>query len=117
MPPGQLDQISEAIGEIRGTVAGIERYMHEREHGLNNLSQKLDAHGNRITREIGAVEERMRVRFEQVEIRIALLETAKAKQDGAKGTLLWLVQNPLIGWIFIAIGMFWAWLSSHGKAP
>jgi len=56
LPPrsGQLDQISEAIGEIRGTVAGIERYIHEERHGVRNLSQKVDGLSAQLSRDLAA---------------------------------------------------------------
>jgi hypothetical protein len=56
---GQLDQISEAIGEIRGTVGGIERYIHDKRHDDANIAQKIEALGIRITRDIAAVEGRI----------------------------------------------------------
>jgi peptidoglycan hydrolase CwlO-like protein len=87
---GQLDEISEAIGRLSGQVESLDRYTHEREHGINNLSQKLDALGTKITRDIAAVEERIRVRFEQVESRIASLESIRQQQAGAKNLAAWI---------------------------
>jgi hypothetical protein len=108
-PSGQLDQISEAIGELKGSVKSIEAYVHEGRHGVNNLSQKLDALGTRITRDIAAVEERMKIRFEAVEMRVLALETAKFRQDGAKGLVVWFLQSPLVGWIAATALFFAAW--------
>lgn len=107
--PGQLDQISEAIGELKGSVKSIESYVHEGRHGVNNLSQKFDALGTKITRDIAAVEERIRVRFEAVEQRLSALEDAKQRAEGAKGALLWILQSPLVGWIAAAMMFFTAW--------
>jgi peptidoglycan hydrolase CwlO-like protein len=84
---GQLDEISEAIGRLSGQVDSLDRYTHEREHGINNLSQKLDALGTKITRDIAAVEERIRVRFEQVEARIRVAEKSVPAGRRARRTL------------------------------
>jgi predicted RNase H-like nuclease (RuvC/YqgF family) len=109
---GQLDEISEAIGRLSGQVDSLDRYTHEREHGINNLSQKLDALGTKITRDIAAVEERIRVRFEQVEARLALLEKVSAQETGARNLATWFLQSPLIGWIAAAILFFIGWWKS-----
>jgi hypothetical protein len=93
---GQLDQISEAIGEIRGTVGGIERYIHDKRHDDANIAQKIEALGIRITRDIAAVEGRIEGQI-------------KAMDDGAKNLIGWFLQSPLIGWLTAAIVIFAAW--------
>ena len=100
---GQLDEISEAIGGLRASVDGIEKYMHDREHGLNNLSQKVDALGVRIGKDIAAVEARL-------EARIQALEVAHQQTAGAKNLVVWILQSPLIGWIAAAALFFAAWM-------
>lgn len=112
MPPrgtGQLDEISEAIGELKGSVKSIESYVHEGRHGVNNLSQEVKGLGTLITREIAAVEERMKVRFEQVEQRLVLLEAVKNQQIGAKNLTVAVLQSPLIGWLVAIAAVVAAW--------
>lgn len=112
MPPrnsGQLDQISQAIGQLEGRFDGIERYMHEREHGLNNIGQKLDALGVRLGKDIAAVEARIGVQIKAMEDRIGALEAVGQREAGAKNLAVWLLQSPLIGWIAAGIMLFIAW--------
>jgi hypothetical protein len=106
MPPrsGQLDQISEAIGELRGMVQSLDRYTHEREHGLNNLSQKVDALGSRIAKDMAGVEGRLEAKLDawkrEVDARLVKLETQAREETGAKNLARTLLQSPLLAWIF-----------------
>jgi predicted RNase H-like nuclease (RuvC/YqgF family) len=109
---GQLDEISEAIGRMSGKVESLDRYTHEREHGINNLSQKLDGVGAKISRE-SPLEERIRVdSSKKNEARVALLENLSQQQAGAKNLVTWFLQSPLIGWIAAAILFFIGWWKS-----
>lgn len=106
---GQMDEISEAIGRLSGQVESLDRYTHEREHGINNLSQKLDALGVRITRDIAAVEAKFEVQFKAMNDRIAALEATDLRQAGAKNLVVWTLQSPLIGWIAAAALFIAGW--------
>jgi hypothetical protein len=44
--------------------------------------------------------------------RVAALEAAENKREGAQGALGWLVASPLPGWIIGAIGVITVWFSS-----
>lgn len=115
MPPrGQLDQISEAIGELKGSVKSIEKYIHEERHGLRNLSQKVDAIGTLITREIAAVEARIDVQIEAMNARLAAVETAQARQAGERGLLVAFLKSPVVGWLVGAGVTLWLLLSGKG---
>lgn len=109
MPPrtGQLDEISEAIGRLSGQIESLDRYTHEREHGLNNLAQKVDGLGVRITRDIAAVEGRIEGRIKAMDDRLVAVETAQNKDAGARNLFTWILQSPLIGWL-AAAGLFFA---------
>lgn len=109
MSTGQLDQISEAIGRLSGQVESLDRYTHEREHGLNNLAQKVDGLGVRITRDIAAVEGRIEGRIKAMDDRLAALEATQQRQAGAKNLATWFLQSPLIGWIAAAAVIFASW--------
>jgi hypothetical protein len=111
MPPrnGQLDEISQAIGELKGSFAAVERYMHDREHGLNNIGQKVDALGVRIGKDIAAVEARIGVQIKAMEDRIAVLEQHDNRQDGGKALALWFVQSPFFAWITALVALAVAW--------
>jgi len=104
MPPraGQLDQISEAIGELKGSVKAVEQYVHEGRHGVNNLSQKIDAMRVSIGKDIAAVEAKM-------DARLTALERAAERETGAKNIAVWFLQSPLIGWLAAGIMLFIAW--------
>lgn len=95
MPPraGDLDEISQAIGRLSGQIEALDRYTHDREHGINNLSQKVEALGTRITRDIAAVEGRIEGRIKAMDDRLIALEQAKIRRDGALGLVEWFVRN------------------------
>jgi hypothetical protein len=103
---GQLDEISQAIGRLSGQVESLDRYTHEREHGLNNLAQKVESLGTRITRDIAAVEGRIEGRIKAMDDRLVALELAGQREIGAKNLATWILQSPLIGWIAAGIMFF-----------
>lgn len=112
--PGQLDQISAAIGELKGKIDSIDRYTHEREHGINNLAQKVEGLGIRITRDIAAVEGRIEGRIKAMDDRLAALEKVQQQQTGAKNLASWILQSPLVGWIVAGVMFFAALWSKEG---
>lgn len=123
---GQLDQISEAIGEIRGTVAGIEKYIHEERHGVRNLASKVDGLSVQFSREIAAAEgkintsvataiERVEARIATIDDRVSALERTQERETGAKGVIVWLLQSPIVGWLAAAALFFAAWWKGHPK--
>lgn len=116
MPPreGQLDQISEAIGRLKGQIDGIEKYIHEKRHDDANVAQKVEALGTRITRDIAAVEGRIEGRIKAMDDRLAALERADQQQTGAKNLVAWFLQSPLIGWLAAGVMAFLA-LWKSGK--
>lgn len=124
--PGQLDQISEAIGEIRGTVAAIERYIHEERHGVRNLSQKVEGLSSQFSRDIAAAKgeigaslataiERVEARIHTIDERVAILERTKERETGARGLIAWLLQSPLVGWMFAAAVLVATWWKGNIK--
>jgi len=106
---GQLDEISEAIGRLSGQVEALDRYTHDREHGINNLAQKVEGLGIRITRDIAAVEGRIEGRIKAMDDRLIALERAQQQQDGAKNLAILVMRSPLVGWLFFAAAAFLAW--------
>lgn len=117
---GQLDEISEAIGEIRGTVAGIERYIHEERHGVRNLSQKVDGLSSQFSRDLAAAKgeigatlattiERVEARIQTIDDRVSVLERTNERETGARGVALWMLQSPVMGWVAAALLAFAAW--------
>ncbi len=115
MPPRQLDEISEAIGRLSGQIEALDRYTHEREHGINNLAQKVEALGTRITRDIAAVEGRIEGRIKAMDDRLLVLELAQQRQAGAKNLATWVLQSPLIGWIAAAVMFAAVWWKGQIK--
>lgn len=117
--PGQLHDISEAIGELRGLVKGIDVYVHDNQHGVNNLSQKVDALGTKITRDIAAVEARIDAKLDSfaqtTNARLIALEIHYQQQTGAKNLAVWLLESPLIAWLFAAAVMAYAYLTGKPK--
>jgi hypothetical protein len=106
---GQLDEISQAIGRLEGKVDALDSYTHEREHGINNVAQKVEALGLRITRDIAAVEGRIEGRIKAMEDRLIPLERAHQRQTGARNLAIWFLQSPLVGWIAAGALLFFAW--------
>jgi hypothetical protein len=103
---GQLDEISQSIGRLEGSVKAVERYVHDERHDKNDLSQKVDGLAAHITREIVGVEARIEARYEA---RIQALETFRQQQAGAKNFAVALLQSPLMAWMFAAAVMIATW--------
>jgi hypothetical protein len=101
MPPrsGQLDEISVMLGELKGSVVSIEKYIHDKRHDDANVAQKVEALGTRITRDIAAVEGRIEGRIKAMDDRLIQLEKVQQQHTGAKNLVSWMLQSPLIGWI------------------
>lgn len=123
---GQLDEISAAIGEIRGTVAELGRYIHEERHGTRNIAQKVEAISSQISRDIAAAKgeisatvavaiERVEARIQTIDERVGALEAIKEQERGAKTLLMWIIQSPLIGWIAAAALFAAAWWKGTAK--
>jgi hypothetical protein len=113
--PGQLDEISEAIGRLKGQIDGIEKYIHEKRHDDANVAQKVEALGTRITRDIAAVEGRIEGRIKAMDDRLVALELAQSREAGAKNLAVWLLQSPLIGWIAAAVMFAAVWWKGQMK--
>jgi hypothetical protein len=113
--PGQLDEISEAIGRLKGQIDGIEKYIHEKRHDDANVAQKVEALGTRITRDIAAVEGRIEGRIKAMDDRLVALELAQQREVGAKNLAVWLLQSPLIGWIAAAVMFAAVWWKGQMK--
>jgi hypothetical protein len=107
--PGMIDQISEAIGRMEGKIEGIDRYNHDREHGIRDLSQKVDGVSAQITREVSRMKAEIQVQLDAIDRRVATLELAKQREEGAKGVIVWFLQSPLVGWVAAAALAFAAW--------
>jgi ribosomal protein L16 Arg81 hydroxylase len=107
---GQLDQISERLGELAA-------YTHEHRHGVNNLSQKFDALALDVTKRMEAFDTKVTVRMDEIyrtltaenvvlKARVEVLETAKHQQDGAWGLVKWITQNwPMLIGFFVMIAV------------
>jgi uncharacterized protein YoxC len=115
-PPrnGQLDQISEAIGELKGSVQAVERYVHDWRHSINNLTQKVDGVGTLVSREVAALEARIETHLSSMDQRIARLEAVQQQQAGAKNLATWFFQSPLIAWIAAAALFVAAYFTREG---
>jgi hypothetical protein len=117
--PGQIHQISEAIGRMEGKIESIDRYNHEREHGIRDLSQKMDGVGALVSREVARLKGELQVDLselkndvERLNVRVAAVESVQQQQAGAKNLVTWFLQSPLIGWIAAAILFFIGWWKS-----
>jgi septal ring factor EnvC (AmiA/AmiB activator) len=95
---GQLDEISEAIGRLSGQVESLDRYTHDREHNIANLSTKVDSLGTQITREVTRMKAEIQVQLDAMDRRIAALEATGQQSAGAKNLVGWILQSPIIGW-------------------
>lgn len=113
--PGQLDEISQAIGRLEGSVGGIEKYIHDKRHDDANVAQKVEALGTRITRDIAAVEGRIEGRIKAMDDRLSAVERTYHQDKGAKNLAVWFVQSPLIGWIVAGLLFFAAWWKGTAK--
>jgi hypothetical protein len=82
MQPDAMDQIAFKLGEISGQ-------LRELIHTINNVSQKQDAMGMRLT----------------------AVETAQAEGRGRDGVLSALLKSPALGWLVGAAVSAWAILT------
>lgn len=106
---GQLDEISQAIGGLQASFESVERYIHDRRHDDKNVSQKIDGLSTQITREVTRMKAEIQVQLDAIDRRVAVLEGAKQREDGAKGVAIWFLQSPLVGWIAAALIAFVTW--------
>ena len=116
MPPRndrQLDQISQAIGRLEGSFASLDNYIHEREHNIANLSQKVDGLSQQITREVSRMKAEIEVQLRAMDQRIAKLEESAAKEAGERGLLIGFVNSPIVGWLVAAAAVVWAALTGR----
>lgn len=120
MPPrqGQLDEISAAIGELKGSMTAIERYIHDNRHEVANASQKIDALGVQIGKDIAKVEARLEAKLDNfkaaTDARLTALEQAQQKEAGARGMVKAILNSPVVAWLFAAAVMVWTYLQTHG---
>lgn len=102
-----FDQISMMFGELKGSVAEIEKYVHEGRHGINNLSQKLDGMAVRLAADLAAVEARM-------DSRLRKLEESAAGDQRARNITTVILQSPVVAWLFaIAVVLYEAIKGGH----
>lgn len=110
---GHLHEISAEIGELKGMLKSVEKYVHEARHDGNNLSQKIDGLRVSISKDIAGVEARMEVRFEAFEKRLRDLEASRLQADTQKRTAVSILQSPIVGGIVGSIltwaALFFAW--------
>jgi anti-sigma-K factor RskA len=111
MPPrtGQLDQISESIGEIRA-------YVHAGRHDIANLTQIVNAldaaqvkrHADlkaEVKAEIQSAITAMRSEMTKMAERLSALEEFRQREDGSKSVWKWLIAT-LIAFAAVVAG-FW----------
>lgn len=116
MPPRTgLDQISQAIGRLEGSIKSIENYVHEERHGVRNLSQKVDALSGQITREVSRMKAELQVQMEAMDRRIGKLEEIAAREAGERGLLVGFLHSPIVGWIVGAAAIVWAAVTGRGQ--
>lgn len=116
---GHLHQISQAIGRLEGAVEGIDKYVHEREHSIANLAQKVDGLGPRIAKDMAGVEGRLEAKLDQwkreVDGRLTELEKVRERQSGAKNLAVAFLQSPVIAWLFAIAVVAWTAIKGGGK--
>jgi chromosome segregation ATPase len=119
--PGQLDQISEAIGKLKGSSEAVEKYVHEQAHGVNNLSQKLDAmaveqakrHDSlklELSAQMDKIAATLRAEIAQAVSRIATLEQRNSRDDGARSVKQWIIDHSPIATLIALLAAVAAWI-------
>lgn len=110
MSAGQLDQISEAIGELKGSIKGIEKYIHDKRHDDAQVAMKIDGIASLISREVARIKGEIQGQLDLMDRRVTVLETAHQQQTGAKNLAVFVLKSPLIGWLFavgVAVAAWW----------
>lgn len=113
--PGQLDHISESIGELKGKMESLDRYTHDREHSINNLRQEIAGVGQLVTREVARLKAEIKGDFEQLRERVDRLEAAQDRQLGAKSFAMMIMQSPLVAWLFAIAVVAWTTIKNASK--
>jgi hypothetical protein len=123
---GQLDDISVMLGELRASVKGIEKYMHDREHGLRNLSQEVKGMSVQFSKELAAAKgeinaglstalQKVEASIEIIDGRVTALERTKEQERGAKTALMVILQSPLLAWLVAAAVLVATWWKGQGR--
>jgi uncharacterized protein YoxC len=86
--PGRLDEISQAIGELKGSMKSIESYVHDHRHEVQNTSAKIDALAMKIGADMASIEARL-------DNRLRALEALNSQATGIKKLGQWLLQTIL----------------------
>lgn len=84
----QLDELERAIGRLEGKFDGLDRYTHEREHGINNVSQKIDALTVKFGADLAALEAKM-------DSRLRTLELGNNEMTTGRRIAVWIVQTAI----------------------
>jgi hypothetical protein len=107
---------------MEGKIESIDRYNHEREHGIRDLSQKMDGVGALVSREVARLKGELQVDLtelkndvERLSVRVAAVEAVQQQQAGAKNLGLAILQSPLIGWLAAAALFIAAWWKGQLK--
>ncbi|MGY4397319.1 hypothetical protein ACVWZA_002513 [Sphingomonas sp. UYAg733] len=98
-PSPTLNESSMILGEMRGQ-------LREVVHSVNNLSAKLDG----LTREVVGLGP-LASDIADLKIRLATLEAANNRSEGARTIGRMLLKSPALGWLVGAAVTAWALLS------
>ena len=124
--PGQLDDISLRMGELIAGQRSLEKYIHDREHGLNNLSQEVKGMALDVSRQIEKsdlrtanliekLDQKVAARLDDHEGRIHILEGLQNERTGVRKLLTWLFQTQAIGWLVAGTLAVGAFIARHYK--
>ncbi len=100
-PPPTLNENSLILGEVRGQ-------MRELVHTLNTLSAKLDG----LTREVVGLGP-LASDITDLKARIAALEAANNRSEGARTLGVVLIKSPVLGWLVGVAATAWALLTGR----
>ncbi|MGH6613764.1 hypothetical protein [Sphingomonas sp.] len=100
-PSPTLNENSLILGEVRGQ-------MRELVHTLNTLSAKLDG----LTREVVGLGP-LTSDIADLKARIAALEAASNRSEGARTLGVMLIKSPVLGWLFGVAATAWALMTGR----
>jgi hypothetical protein len=115
--PGQLDEISQAIGRV-------DAYVHEYRHGINNIAQQISAmelasekrHTTlklELKAELRESNEAIRTDLATIASRVAKLEEARLRHEGAVGVFAWFAQHWPFATVAAGLAAFIAWATGR----
>ena len=102
-------EIMRMIADMKGEFGELRGQMRELMHNMNNLTNKIDSLSSRADQNHALPEE-----ISKLKERVALLEIAQQKRDGAMSFGALFLKSPVLAWAVAAMIIIYAKLKGTG---